>query len=321
MQRSKSLNSLTPLAFALAATTAGASACTDKGGDGNDGAIDDDAGCDILCEDDVDGDGIDESDGGDLRLDLGSDDGATTDEGGADDGDPVCMQDIDIVFVMDVSTTMAGFFDELEAEIDAVHQYVDALPTPNPPHYGLVVFVDDFLVTNGGAPYTDVNALRNEFAMWNNFTATNSQVSGGGSNSTFPENSLDAIYAGAAAFNWRAEASTLRLIVHTTDDTFWDGPTTGNGISIQRSYDDTVMALQSRQIRQFTFADLLGGATGTSDVSMGWSAPYMGKDPIPDQTFGGWWNINDVLSQQISLADAINQAVEDTMCEEYPPVG
>jgi len=299
------------------------SACSSDEREGNDGG--DVGNCDgaALCAEtgigDGDGDGDGDMDAG-VRLDIGDGDG-DGDGDGADGGPGVCMQDIDIVFVMDVSTTMAGFFDELEAEIDAVHQYVAALPTPNEPHYGLVVFVDDFLVTNAGAPFTDVNTLRNEFAMWNNFTATNSQVSGGGSNNSFPENSLDAIYAGAATFNWRPADSTLRLIVHTTDDTFWDGPTTGNGIAIMRSYDDVVTALQDRQIRQFTFADLLGGPIGNEDVSMGWSTPYQGQDPIPDQTFGGWWNINEVLNQQISLADAINEAVEDTMCEEYPPPG
>ena len=53
---------------------------------------------------------------------------------------------------------------------------------------------------------------------------------------------------------------------------------------------------------------------------MGWSTPYMGMDPIPDQTGGGWWNINDVLGGSISLSASVEQAIEDTLCEEYPPI-
>ena len=40
---------------------------------------------------------------------------------------------------------------------------------------------------------------------------------------------------------------TLRLVIHTTDDTFWDGPTVGNGVDIQYGYADTVAALQQAQ--------------------------------------------------------------------------
>jgi hypothetical protein len=264
-----------------------------------------------------DGDGDPSSgdgDGDDVKLD-------TLPDEGVDDGpDPMeCIQDVDIVFVMDVSTTMGAFFDKLEAEIQAVDTALQAFDLPNPPHYGLVVFVDDFTLVNTGVPYTDVNELRADFEEWNNFTATNAQTKGGGYNSTWTENSIDALYAGAGGFQWRPIDTTLRMIIHTTDDTFWNGPTVGNGINILHNYAETVDILQEKQIRMFTFADFIGGQCECDDVSMGFFTDFQGQPPIPMQTGGGAYNIGEVLAGIISLSDAINTSVEASYCEEYPP--
>jgi len=242
--------------------------------------------------------------------------------GTAGDGpDPEeCIQDVDIVFVMDVSTTMGPFFDKLEAEIGAVHDALQNFDLPNDPHYGLVVFVDDFTLVNTGVPYTDINELAADFAYWNNYTSTNQQTKGGGLNSTWTENSLDALYAGAGGFQWRPLDSTLRIIIHTTDDTFWNGPTVGNGVNILHNYPETVDILQDKQIRMFTFADFIGGQCECDDVSKGFFSDFQGQPPIPEQTGGGAYPIGEVLAGVISLSDSITTAVEETYCEEYPPV-
>jgi hypothetical protein len=237
------------------------------------------------------------------------------------EGGTGCGQDVDIVFVMDVSTTMGPFLDQLATEIIFVDEALDAMDLPSAPHYGLVVFVDDFALLNAGAPYDSVAVLQQDFNTWSGFTASNQQVGGGNFNSTWPENSLDAIYVAASGFQWRPQESTLRLVIHTTDDTFWDGPTTGNGVMIQHGYAETVMALQQREIRDFSFAGQIGGSCECEDVTMGWSSPYMGMDPIPQATGGGVYDIDLVLIGQVSLADAVVEAVETTMCEPYPPVG
>src|SRR5690606_15797206 len=57
-----------------------------------------------------------------------------------------CEHDVDIVFVMDVSTTMAGFINMLADEMLAVDAAIQALDLPSPPNYGLAVFVDDALL-------------------------------------------------------------------------------------------------------------------------------------------------------------------------------
>lgn len=259
------------------------------------------------------------------------DDGADTEErldiaggadGGADpDGPKQCDEDVDIVFVMDVSTSMDAFLDKLADEILVVDQALANLDLPHEPHYGLVVFVDDTALLMGGAPYPDVDTLRADFMQWSAFTASNQQVGGGNLNTTWPENSLDALYAAATGFQWRAADDTLRMIIHTTDDTFWDGPTTGNGVPIQHGYAETVDALQQAQIRVFSFTAQIGGSCECEDVTPGWETDYMGQPPIPQSTDGDVFDIDAVLAGQLSLSAGINGAVEDKMCVPYPPQG
>lgn len=233
-----------------------------------------------------------------------------------------CQQDIDIVFVMDVSTSMGPFLSTLADEILVVDEAIAELGLPNAPHYGLVVFVDDTALLNTGMPYGDVATLRADFMEWSAFTSTNFQVGGGELNSTWPENSLDAIYLAAAGFQWRPQGDqTLRLVIHTTDDTFWDGPTNQNGVAIQHGYEEVVAALQDREIRMFTFAAQIGGMCECDDVTPGWSTPYMGMPPIPESTDGAAFDLDLVLAGQLSLSEAINGLIEENMCEPYPPQG
>jgi hypothetical protein len=230
-----------------------------------------------------------------------------------------CQQSIDIVFTMDVSTTMGGFINILADEILVVDAALAALDLPSPPQYGLAVFVDDAALVNGGVPYTDANDLRTDFLMWAAFTASNQQVGGGNSNTTFTENSIDALSLAATDFQWRPAATTTRLVIHTTDDTFWDGPTLGNGVMIQHGYGETVTALQDAEARVYAFADTLGGACDCMDVTMGWSTPYMGMTSIPEATDGGVFDVQQILAGTVSLADAIATAVDESYCDPYTP--
>ncbi len=236
--------------------------------------------------------------------------------GGADAD--VCTQSVDIVFVMDVSTSMGPFLTKLAQEITVVDSAVQALNLPAPPHYGLAVFVDDALLMNSGAPYQDVSILKSDFQLWAQFTAGNTQVKAGGQNTTWPENSLDALYLAAETFQWRPAKDTLRLVIHTTDDTFWEGPSSHDGVSIVHDYASTEAKLQEQQIRVFSFASKLGGACECLDVSGGWFGPYGGSPSMPSATGGGVFELDQVLSGQISLSASINGAVTDTLCEPYP---
>lgn len=256
---------------------------------------------------------------GDAKLDLGASTNATE---GEVDGTTDCQQDIDIVFVMDVSTSMGPVLSTLADEILVVDQAIADLGLPNPPHYGLVVFVDDAVITNMGQPYADVATLRADFMEWSAFTSSNQQVGGGNANSTWPENSLDALFIGGAGFQWRpAGDATLRMIIHTTDDTFWDGPATQNGVAIVHGYDEVVDTLQQATIRTFSFTSQIGGSCECEDVTAGWSTPYQGNPTIPEATDGAVFDLDLVLAGQLSLSAAINGAIDDTMCQPYTPVG
>jgi hypothetical protein len=258
-------------------------------------------------------------DTGGEKLDMPADSTGTS--GFDPDGPTSCEQDVDIVFVMDVSTSMDGFLTALANDIASVDQAIQALELPGQPHYGLVVFVDDFAILNTGTPYADIPTLQADFNEWATFTASNQQVAGGNQNTTWPENSLDALYAAATAFQWRPAADTLRIVIHTTDDTFWEGPSNQNGVAIQHGYDTVVTALQEQQIRVFSYTAQIGGMCECMDVTPGWSAPYAGKTAIPEATGGAVYDIDLVLAGQASLSDAIPDAVEETMCDPYPPVG
>lgn len=249
----------------------------------------------------------------------GSGGGIQIDGGGGGDGSAgACNQAIDIVFVMDVSTSMGPFLSKLANEIETVDTAVKALNLKVEPHYGLVVFVDDTLFANSSQPYADVGTLKTDFQSWANFTSSNQQTAGGNQNTTFPENSLDGLYRAAKEFAWRPKESTLRVVIHTTDDTFVQGPTTYNGVQVIHNYPDTVKALQEEHVRVFTFASKLGGPFESDDVSAGWFAPVAGAASVPDSTGGGVYQLDDVLSGTVSLSASIPAAVKDTYCKPYP---
>jgi hypothetical protein len=240
--------------------------------------------------------------------------------GESTDGD-MCTQSIDIVFSMDVSTSMLGVLQKLENEILSVDDKLKTLSVVPDVNYGLVVFVDDYKIINGGAPYADVQTLKADFNYWWNFTQTNQEVNGGGANSDWPENSIDSLYTAAVAFQWRPVDETLRMVIHCTDDTFGDKGTSLSGILVQHSYDETVAALQAAQVRVFAFgdADATGGPGNNEDVSAGFFAPYMNKPSIPEATDGGAFNINEVNAGTLSLGAAINDSVSSSLCEPYIP--
>lgn len=257
-----------------------------------------------------------------VKLDVAA--GET--DGSVGDDTQQCKTQLDVVFVMDVSTSMTGFFDALEQDILEVDQALGQLDVEADTHYGLVVFVDDTEVGNEGAPYSDIAALAGEFAAWNDFTGSNTQIHHPGSNGTLEENSLDSLYRAASEFQWRPAATTHRIVIHTTDASFWDGPLVQpDGVAVAHGYAETVARLRQEEIRVFAFAsDAVGPAFPgfpAFDAAAGWFAPYNTMPAIPEDTGGAALLIDDVLVGSVSLADAIPQVVEASQCEPYPPAG
>jgi hypothetical protein len=226
---------------------------------------------------------------------------------------------VDIVFVMDVSTSMGPFLEKLAAELPVVDQAAQALNLSAPAHYGLVVFVDDTEFVNSGAVYESIAALQQDFTAWAGFTSLGTQIDPAVQSFSTPENSLDALHRAATEFAWRPAESALRVVIHTTDDAFWDGPTTTpEGILAVNGYAATVDALQKRQVRVFSFASKWGGEDEDLDVSAGWFAPFDGMASIPDATGGVVFELDQVLANQISLSASINDAVAGAHCQPYP---
>ncbi|HEY6881716.1 MAG TPA: hypothetical protein VI299_27000 [Polyangiales bacterium] len=284
----------------------------------------------------------------------------STRDAGVSDRDS-CSQDIDVVFVVDVSGSMVPALSKLMAEVSKVDEALQAKDLPSAPHYGLVTFVDDFVVTNGGAPYADIDALKAAVNAEVQATQLNPARQATGAlepNLSWPENSLDALYAAATDFQWRDADSTHRTIIHITDASFWnlDAVSSADGdpmglepagrcsgaagaifntctmVSSQHSYDETIDALRDAKIWANTFAARTGGPPGTTpspashgafrgidvDVGIGFHEPYEGRPSIAMSSGGLAWDVDDVYDGVISLATPINEAIEATACMEYP---
>jgi hypothetical protein len=257
-----------------------------------------------------------------------------------------CNQDVDIVFVLDVSGSMGPPLTTLEREVGLVDMALQTKLLPSPPHYGLVLFVDDWKTMNNGAPYATLDALKAELANQIMLTSNDSsrQVTPGGvPNFSWPENSLDALFAAAREFQWRPPATTLRTIIHITDASFWDLTVTSSGAMSEaplpgldtgsmHGYQETIDALRAQKIWVNTFSAHTGGppdgmtapaSHGTFrgisvDVGIGFFEPYAGKPTIAMSTGGFAWDIDDVFDGKLSLAAPINMSIEVHQCAVYP---
>ena len=228
-----------------------------------------------------------------------------------------CYNHLDIVFSMDVSTTMGFILADLENEIGLVWEFVEGKFSA-PPRIGLTVFVDDVTVTNGGEAFDSQAALKSEFNKWYKHTLTNKQTQSSLNNGDWPENSLDSLAYSARDFKWRDPSDTLRIIIHATDDTFYEySKKFSNGIAVEYTYDGTVELLVQERIRVAAFAAKLGGFTGNANVEPGFFTSYNGKPSIPDATGGDVYLINDVKDGKIHLYQSVNDFIENAMCKSY----
>ena len=234
----------------------------------------------------------------------------------ADDG---CNDPLDVVFVIDTSTSMEDELDQIANGVTSVWNAARALTTDT--QFGLVVFVDDVVAVNGCASFDTVESLQAELMSWRDFTSTNRQPAGGGadSNSDCPENSLDAFWAAATQCPWRPSAT--KLIIHATDDTFAERGASLSGIPVERMYSEVAGVLVSNELRVGTFAAPGAGefcGAGTSpNVGQGFHEPFMGMDTLPNQTGGQAWSIRDVRAGTLDMATAITTLISEEYCEPF----
>ena len=303
------------------------------GGTGGETSID-------ACSDgrDNDGDGLSDCDepacrayafcSGGIDGGPGGVDGGTVvrpDTGPPRDGGSVfCTEPLDVVFVIDVSSSMADEIEQIRNGVDSIWGAAQALTADT--QFMLVVFVDDVLAINSCGPFASREAMQTELSRWHSFTGANNQPGGSPyTNSDCPENSIDALYLAASACPWRPGAT--HIVVHVTDDTFAERPATlsgfgfpGSGIAVAHTYAEAVAALQEHEVRVGTFAAPMAefcGADTSGNTAQGFFDPYMGMPSIPEATGGQAWSIRDVRMGTLDMAEAISAFTEAEYCTLY----
>jgi hypothetical protein len=226
---------------------------------------------------------------------------------------------LDVVFVLDVSTSMTPVLGALQTGIADVWSYAAGLTLFA--QFGLVVFVDDVQVTNGGAPWASAADLQAEFARWRAFCGSESEPGGSpGTNWDCPENTIDALWQAVDRFSWRA--GSTRVVIFATDDTFVEPPATlGSGyLPVHHTYADLVTHLRDNQIRVAAFAAHNSDNCSippVHDTEPGFFAPWGGTAALPDATGARVFDVDGVRDGSIRMNEAINDVILEEFCTPY----
>jgi hypothetical protein len=263
----------------------------------------------------------------------------------------VCRDSVDLVFVLDVSSSMGFVLDKLAKEIDKVVTASNKLAPDS--HFGLVAFVDNHRLDTtgpqaGGKVHLDGATLSKAFTQIKKTYTQADRNPGDGpggptlQNPICEENANDALHAAASEFPWRQNSN--RVIILATDDTFLERPDNygdrdGDGKTdktdfpregdypAQRKMAETVDLLKKTKVRVFAFTRLkapgpfsltkcgTGRRLPWSSISDGWSTPYGGQPPIPASTGGKNFDIDQVFAGKLSLTETINNMVLDSHCK------
>ncbi len=219
----------------------------------------------------------------------------------------VCYSNLDIVFVLDVSTSMVGLLSTLQKEIGIVWNAAKEIEAGA--QFGMTVFVDDYSPANEWQPYSTVDDITADFYKWYKSTSKNQQTQSEVTNSDYPENTLDALAMTAKNFAWRDLKNTLRVIIHATDDTFLEAPDSfESGIAALHKYDETVQLLKDKTIRVASFAK--------TDKGHGFFDDYNGMASIPSSTTGEVYDIKQI-NKTIHMDITINTFIAESLCKSY----
>jgi hypothetical protein len=259
-----------------------------------------------------------------------------------------CREVIDLVFVLDTSSSMEFVLNKLDQQIADVVAASNMVAADA--HFGLIAFQDNYKLDATGAlmngvVHTSATSLQTAFRNYrDNYTAANRNPGDGIGgpmlqNPICEENSLDSLYAAATEFPWRDNAT--RVVILVTDDTFLeatdnygdrdhDGDTTSTDFPSEGNYPalrtvpQTVSALQTAKVRVFSFSRLTqpnflercgtGRRLAWADITDGWTTPYGTHAPIPQQTDGANYELEKVKSGALNLATTINAVVLESHC-------
>ncbi len=231
------------------------------------------------------------------------------------DGAISCSEPIDVVFVIDVSTSMAGELAAIREGIGRVHAAATSL-TPDT-QFGLVVFVDDAFTVNDCRPFESLEAMRAEFDSWRAFCASDRNPgSSGNLNYDCPENSLDAMYLAATRCPWRA--GSTHVLIHVTDDTFRESPAVfeRSRLPATTTYSQVASILVANKIRvgAFNFSGAGNCPTTRTSAGQGFFESYNSMPALPVQTHGRAWDLREVRAGRLNMAAAISDLVAAVHC-------
>lgn len=230
----------------------------------------------------------------------------------AADAPPTCTQPLDVVFVLDVSSTMEP---ELTAFRDAMPAiWASALSLDPTAQLSLVAFVDDVLVMNdcaGFATADDMIRVIDGFrvsAPMNRNVVNTTLV-----NQDCAENSLDALYDAATMCPFRTRSA--RVMIHATDDTFVERPGVlsgewGGGVFVASTYAEVVTAMVSRSIHlgalSWSGAGEFCGAGTSPDTGQGFHTSFGGQLALPQLTAGVVWDGRALRGGTLDLAGEVS---------------
>ncbi len=308
----------------------------------------------VACSSSTSGRGFAADTDGGEELDAATPSGDSATFGDATPAEAgACNESIDVVFVLDVSSSMDFVLDKLGTEIESVVMAANAL-APDA-HFGLVAFVDNHkLDTSGpldqGKVHVAAATLKAAFQGYKTtYTSPNRNPGDGPGGPTLQnpiceENAPDALHAAAVDFPWRVNAT--HVVIAVTDDTFLekpdnygdrdhDGKTDKTDFPKEGNYPaaytmtEAIDALRLAKTRVFSVTrltppgafDLTRCGTGRrlpwAAISDGWSTPYAGAQPIPARTGGQNFDLEQVKSGKLSLGKTIESVVLSSHCN--PP--
>jgi hypothetical protein len=246
---------------------------------------------------------------------------ANVDGGPPGDGS-ACAEPLDVVFTIDVSTSMAGELAEVSEGVLSIWETARSLSSNA--QFSLVVFVDDALAVNDCAPFATPEALVAELEVWRAFCASNQSPVSHIQNADCTENSMDAMLLAATACPFRV--GSTRIMVHVTDDTFAERPAVlsgewGGGVFVEHTYAEVAEELRADEIRVGAFAiPGMGedcGAGRSPDVGRGFHTPFGDMASLPTATGGRVWDLREVRAERLSMADVINEMIRAEYCTTF----
>ncbi len=217
--------------------------------------------------------------------------------------DMTSVPPLDLVFVLDVSTTMDEMA-SLRAAIGRVFDFAEANGLDV--RFGLVTFVNDIVVHRGGE-FLDREAFFAEFdgQLVPDAWVPDAQQPRQLMNFDFEENQLGALHRAANDFAFRPDARRVFLLM--TDATFGEPPLTfSDGTEALQSYDEVAAALVEQEIRLFS--------VHASESGRGLSANHEGRPSLVTQTRGTWFELSRVSAGELTLDALLADLVVGSPC-------